>query len=89
MIVSTLLVDMKNGNKEVVVVFYSIALLVNLYMFFGALSMRRLDSLTWARWACGLSLVVHMGCCLIFGPIFGTWGLFVLAEKDVKQAFRR
>lgn len=77
-----------NTEKELNNFFYIIIFLVNVCIFLGAMSMHRLGSLTWARCACALSLVMHFSC-LCLGPILGTWGLIVMARRDVKAAFRR
>jgi len=68
--------------------FYGVILLTHVFLLFGSFSMYKLDSLSLARWTCGLSIPLNM-CCFFIGPIFGIWGLIVLANKDVNSCFRR
>jgi hypothetical protein len=68
--------------------FYGFIVLVYMFLFFGSISMYRLGGLSLARWTCGLSILLNFHCFLL-GPIFGIWGLIVLANKDVKSCFRR
>ena len=59
------------------------------------------QSLSESRWLCGLSIPVNIICFyfrsifevwglfFILGPVFGIWGLIVLANKDVSSCFQR
>lgn len=68
--------------------FYGFIFLVYAFLFFGSISMYRLGGLKLARWTCGLSILLNI-TCFFLGPIFGIWGLIVLANKDVSACFRR
>jgi hypothetical protein len=68
--------------------FYGFIVLVYIFLFVGSISMYRLGGLSLARWTCGLSILLNLNCCLL-GPIFGIWGVIVLADKDVSSCFRR
>jgi hypothetical protein len=60
---------------------------VNVFVLFGAVRMKRLRSLNLARTACVLAMVPCFGPCCLLGLPFGIWGLVVLSDTNVQQAF--
>jgi len=60
----------------------------DLCIIYGAWQMKELDSHGWAMTACIMAVIPFGGCCLLSIP-FGIWGLVVLNDPEVRQAFPR
>lgn len=65
-----------------------LTLLMNGAVLNGALQMRRLQNQRLAESVCLLALIPCCSPCLVLGIPFGIWGLFVLRNRQVQQAFR-
>lgn len=64
-----------------------IVIAASLVIFVGALKMKNLSGLGWARAGAILAMIPCVsGCCLLGLPI-GIWALMVLSNRDVKRAF--
>lgn len=61
---------------------------INSIILYGAWQMRNLQSLGMAKAACILAVIPCCGPCYICGIPFGIWGLVVLNDPQVQQAFR-
>ena len=58
------------------------------FLVWGGLKMMRLESWGIAMAACILALVPCVSPCCLIGLPFGIWGLVVINDQAVKQAFR-
>ena len=65
-----------------------IGLAVAVFLVWGALKMQRLEGHGIALAACILALVPCISPCCVIGLPFGIWGLVVINDQNVKQAFR-
>src|SRR5262249_50772731 len=66
----------------------TLVIAVNGIILYGALQMKGLKSLGMAKTACYLALIPCCGPCYILGIPFGIWGLVVLSDPQVQQAFK-
>ncbi len=69
-------------------VFGCLLMLINGFIFYGALQMQQLSSLTAARTAAILACVPCVGPCYFLGIPFGIWALVALNDPQVRGAFR-
>jgi hypothetical protein len=58
------------------------------FLIWGALKMMRLEGWGIALTVCILALVPCVSPCCLLGLPFGIWGLVVINDQAVKQAFR-
>ncbi|TXI87394.1 MAG: hypothetical protein E6Q40_05030 [Cupriavidus sp.] len=56
-------------------------------VLFGAVGMKNLRNLSFARTACVLALVPCIGPCCLLGIPCGIWGLVTLSDPHVRKAF--
>jgi hypothetical protein len=57
-------------------------------MLFGSLQMLKVRRFGWSFAACIAAIIPNCECCFLISLPFGIWGLVVLLQPDVKQAFR-
>ena len=62
--------------------------LASLFVFAGALEMRRLGRIGRSRTACIVACVPCLGPCFLLGIPFGALGLVALRNANVRRAFR-
>jgi hypothetical protein len=65
-----------------------LSLVLNGLIIYGANEMRTLGSKGMAMTACILGIINLPGCCLILCMPFAIWGLVVINDPEVSQAFR-
>lgn len=58
------------------------------FIFYGALQMKNLTNYTVARIAAILAVIPCVGPCCFLGIPFGIWALVVLANPNVRDAFK-
>lgn len=84
------------GSEQVGVAIFSggisvvmgvVSILFNLFVIFGSLKMRKLESHTLALVAAVLFSLPCSLCCLLNTPI-GIWAIVVLLDNNVRPAFR-
>jgi hypothetical protein len=79
-------------NAELIVVISlgvaALGVVLNSFIIYGANEMRTLGSKGMAMTACILGIVNLPNCCLLLCLPFSIWGLVVLSDPDVTQAFR-
>jgi hypothetical protein len=63
------------------------SLLVSIFVLFGAIKMRKLQSHGLCIAASILAMIDFANCCCIVGLPLGIWALVVLTKPDVKQYF--
>ncbi|MEZ6138334.1 MAG: hypothetical protein R3C53_25910 [Pirellulaceae bacterium] len=69
-------------------VFDFLAIIGQAYVGFGAYKMLKLENRQAAYSACVLSVIPCMSACCLLGIPFGIWGIVVMNDPAVKQAFR-
>jgi hypothetical protein len=91
------LAPMAGGSEEIWVqatsgVYGAVMSLIGLgvagFLVWGGLKMMRLESWGIALMACILAMVPCVSPCCLIGLPFGIWGLVVINDQAVKQAFR-
>ncbi|HWY75492.1 MAG TPA: DUF4339 domain-containing protein [Verrucomicrobiae bacterium] len=63
------------------------SLLASIFILFGAIKMRKLESHGLCIAACILAMIDFANCCCIVGLPLGIWALVVLSKPEVKQYF--
>ncbi len=76
------------GILKIRIAFGVLTLFANAAILQGAIQMRRLTGYKQAESTCMLALVPCCSPCLVLGIPFGIWGLLVLSDPQVKQAFK-
>lgn len=76
------------GIVKVRMAYGVIVLLVNAAILHGALKMRQLKDLRYAESTCLLACVPCCSPCVVLGIPFGIWGLTMLHDRQVKEAFK-
>lgn len=76
------------GIVKVRMAYGVIVLLVNAAILHGALKMRQLKDLRYAESTCLLACVPCCSPCVVLGIPFGIWGLIMLRDRQVKEAFK-
>jgi Zn-finger nucleic acid-binding protein len=57
-------------------------------MLYGGLQLLKARRFGWSMAACIAAIVPTLDCCFLVGLPFGIWGLVVLLQPNVKQAFQ-
>ena len=81
--------DLRAQGRIAFRVVWNLAMQVtNIVIIVGAVKMKRLRSHGLCTAACILAVIPCIGPCFILGIPFGIWGLIVLNDPKVRQAFR-
>jgi hypothetical protein len=78
----------KNEQVAIRMMFGMVLMAVNGIILYGAVQMKGLQNIGMAKTACILAVIPCCGPCYIFGIPFGIWGLTVLNDPQVQQAFK-
>lgn len=76
------------GILKARMVYFVLSLLFNAAVLHGALQMRRLKNYQVAESICMLACVPCCSPCVVLGIPFGIWGLMMLRDRQVKEAFK-
>ena len=70
------------------IVFNIIGMGIGFVILIGALKMKRLQSHNWAMASSIIAMIPCISPCCILGLPFGIWGLVVLGQPEMKNAFQ-
>lgn len=56
---------------------------------YGGIQLLRVRRWGWCLAACICAMIPNCECCFVIGIPFGVWGIVMLVQQDVKEAFRR
>jgi predicted Zn finger-like uncharacterized protein len=77
----------KNSRGPLAAGVQGLCVLMSLVTVFGSIQMMRTQTYGLAMTATILSMLNFGNCCCLFGLPFGIWGIAVLMNGDVKEAF--
>jgi len=75
-------------SGPIVIVFGFVGVVIGIFILFGAMKMKNLESYSMAMVATILAMIPCISPCCILGLPIGIWSLIVLMSPEVKAAFR-